>query len=494
MVFGLAASVVLLSNCGNEDEGLPAGDPTVQLSSVRIAFLADPALTANPEYALVDVQNGQGESVCTDKKLLIAASGAGFVTESLELVEGHYSLSKFIIFDENDHVVLATPVAASDRSEGLADLVPISLELMGGQTLTASADILPVSQGNDAVKFGYPDGAFGIDGSNEYVPLRFRAQMWIGDALYDHLDATLKVIAWNDAGDSWSAERTMERVTTITVPTGYEHHQVEWVKWGSRFELRLTKDELFRDEEILLSATRQAKRLSSETEYILKPEGYELERKTAYSYSADGKLETATFHQKLAGSNELSPYMVAKYEYLNGRLHKISRTVDGQAYDEQLYHYMGDGRLKAIDLSGPAGDQIAEWLYDPITGAFEGVQYNFDNGSYFIYYYNFESGNLVKEQYAGGNTGGGGSSDIAYDKFINPYYQFNITDYFLRFSSKNNVNGKISSYSGSFPSFVPKTYSYVYDTDGYPVEREVLYEAYGSNAVSYYSKIIFEYQ
>ena len=151
----------------------------------------------------------------------------------------------------------------------------------------------------------------------------------------------------------------------------------------------------------------------SETEYVLRPEGYEFERKTEYSYLSDGKLDVVRHYHKKADSEETYLQMEVVHEYEGEQLRKITRIVEGNVLDEQLYHYLEDGRLKAIDLTGVNGSQIAEWLYDDASGEFKGVHYSFDNGNYFVYNYIFDNGNVVKEAYAGGSISGGSTTDLS---------------------------------------------------------------------------------
>ncbi len=495
ILFGLTALLGLLSSCSSEDDALPVNPVDEQKAHVAISFTvpSTEGHLSTPHHAVVTLINEGEEVVFTDKVLLVSASDDGFASEELELDRGSYSLVKLIVYSEDDRVLLATPHNGSVRADGVANTLPLAVNAAAASAVVP-ASVLPVTQGADASDFGYAEGAFGVDGSNEFVPLRFKAQLTIGSVLYDNLNAVISVSCWDDEGNSWQAERTMDGLTVITVPTSYDHYKVEWQQWGSTFELALAREDLFKDEDILLSGSRTAKLLMSETEYVLRPEGYEFERKTEYSYLSDGKLDVVRHYHKKADSEETYLQMEVVYEYEGEQLRKITRIVEGNVLDEQLYHYLEDGRLKAIDLTGINGSQIAEWLYDDASGEFKGVHYSFDNGNYFVYNYIFDNGNVVKEAYAGGSISGGSTTDLSYDKFINPYRQFNITDYFLRYSSRNNVNGKLSNFSGSFPVFVPKEYSHSYSEDGYPAEREIVYQGYNNSAVSYRAKTVFSYE
>ena len=72
-------------------------------------------------------------------------------------------------------------------------------------------------------------------------------------------------------------------------------------------------------------------------------------------------------------------------------------------------------------------------------------------------------------------------------------YLLGITGYFLRNSSRNNVNAESHNYAGNFPVFVPGKYSYTYE-NGYPVEKAVKYVGYQNSSASYTSKTVYEYK
>jgi len=154
---------------------------------------------------------------------------------------------------------------------------------------------------------------------------------------------------------------------------------------------------------------------------------------------------------------------------------------------------VSDGKVSKVVQTGLNGGQEAVWLYNSQTDTFTGIRYSFDNGNFFTYHYEFDKGNIVSEYSGVGGTAGSSSSQKHYDSFINPHYLLGITDYFLRESSKNNVNGETQSYAGSFPIYVPGQYTYTYQS-GYPMEKQVKYVGYQNPTATYTSKTVYEYE
>lgn len=68
-----------------------------------------------------------------------------------------------------------------------------------------------------------------------------------------------------------------------------------------------------------------------------------------------------------------------------------------------------------------------------------------------------------------------------------------ITDEYLRYSSRNNEIKAEYSYGGGFPSFIPDTYDYTYDEEGYPVELIRTFKLYQTKEFGYREKIVYSY-
>ena len=108
------------------------------------------------------------------------------------------------------------------------------------------------------------------------------------------------------------------------------------------------------------------------------------------------------------------------------------------------------------------------------------------------YYMQIENGNLAE-----GNkvTSHHSSESIKYryDMNINPFRHINWPDLYLSHQSKNNVVVSAHTSSNTNPGAVPSSYSYTYDSDGYPKELITTYKdgLYGNYL--YTTKTVFTY-
>jgi hypothetical protein len=121
------------------------------------------------------------------------------------------------------------------------------------------------------------------------------------------------------------------------------------------------------------------------------------------------------------------------------------------------------------------------------------IDYYLNNGQYFSYEYRFQFGNKIDELPNGGTNTNTSYGKFEYDDYINPYFLWGFTDEYLRYSSANNEINAEYTYGGGFPIFIPGTYSYTYDQEGYPVQLVKTYLTYQTHSFGYREKIIYNY-
>src|SRR5260221_252306 len=108
------------------------------------------ASTASPAFALLSIKDGQGNLVQSNKKIILYNFGGSYVTESLQLSVGSYSLTQFMILDSANSVLYATPMEGSALAQYVTDPLPINfsitengITLVTPQVLAVTAQTLP---------------------------------------------------------------------------------------------------------------------------------------------------------------------------------------------------------------------------------------------------------------------------------------------------------------------------------------------------------------
>ncbi|WOK05393.1 hypothetical protein RT717_20135 [Imperialibacter roseus] len=495
--FAATALVGMFAACSGDDDALPGENenPGSQKASIKLSFNPPPLFNASerqPAYAVIAMTDNNEVEVVSNKKVALSLKAGSYFTEAFEIPSATYRLSSFVVFNAEDKVVLATPQEGSLKGEELQMGLPLVVDGKAGGTIVANTEVGQVFVVEDAADFGYAVEVFGGK-SDEVTLVSFSASVNVGGFVYDGIKPSVLITATDDEGNSWSVGRDIEGVENISIPTRFDNYYITWTHWGDVYERELTREELFEKRAVKLEGQKAPKRLKSETEYMLLAEGSKLESHVDYIYNEEGKLARRDFYHFNHDTNEWVLQLITWYEYKNGRLDNVKRTMDNTLLDTQQYYYRSDGKVSKVVQTGLNGGQEAVWLYNSQTDAFTGIRYSFDNGNFFTYYYEFDKGNIVSEYSGVGSTTGTSSSQKHYDSFINPHYLLGITDYFLRESSKNNLNGQTQSYAGSFPIYVPGQYTYTYQS-GYPMEKQVKYVGYQNPTATYTSKTVYEYE
>jgi hypothetical protein len=193
--------------------------------------------------------------------------------------------------------------------------------------------------------------------------------------------------------------------------------------------------------------------------------GDKLSRYTVFSYSPDSKSFVKQRH--------------FDFTYVNDQVDKIKGYSPdaGSHYIEYSYAYLPDARIFKIteNNSGTGINSEASFAYNDIDESVK-VVYSFSNGGSFEYSFFYGNGNIENDKTTRGadlcNDG-----VYTYDDQKNPFNNLGYVDYFLNHLSVNNKLTENINYVGcSFPSFVPESYSYEYNNEGYPTLATTFFE------------------
>ncbi|HLF33563.1 MAG TPA: hypothetical protein VI583_04975 [Cyclobacteriaceae bacterium] len=267
---------------------------------------------------------------------------------------------------------------------------------------------------------------------------------------------------------------------------------LEWSKWGMNQSTTFGKEEIPLDEIIILAAEKSARLLKSEESFIQIQGEFLPKSSSEYFYDQDGLLLRKDYYQKLPEYQDLKLMLIISYSWsIDASLEKIEVNNPDHTYSKSVLYTWSGRNIQSI-ISYSSGIS-ADFQYDPDNRDLIRVNYSLDNGGYFNYGYRYRFGNKIEEIPYGGSTSNSSHGTFEYDDNINPHHLWGITDEFLRYSSKNNEIRAEYTYSGGFPSFVPDTYNYTYDEEGYPVELIKTYKHYRTGEFGFREKIIYHY-
>jgi hypothetical protein len=198
--------------------------------------------------------------------------------------------------------------------------------------------------------------------------------------------------------------------------------------------------------------------------------GFTPQLQVKYQYDGD-KLRRYTVFGYNPDSKAFEEQRYFDFSYVDDQVFRIRGYLPaaGTHYIEYVYEYLPDGRVLKITEtnSGTEINSEANFAYNDTEETVR-VAYTFSNGGAFEYEFHYVNDNIVNDRTT---RGAQLCSDgvYTYDENRNPFNELGYVDYVLSNLSANNKLTEDINYVGcAFPSFVPESYTYEYNENGYP--------------------------
>lgn len=114
----------------------------------------------DPRSLLITIENEQGKQISVNKKLSLYDIGGELMSESIPLSVGNYYLTKFIVLNNDDQAIYATPVTGSDKAKFVDVPLPVSFSVTGNKSSQVIPQVISVTE-NSSASFGY--ASFSLD-------------------------------------------------------------------------------------------------------------------------------------------------------------------------------------------------------------------------------------------------------------------------------------------------------------------------------------------
>jgi hypothetical protein len=105
-------------------------------------------------HVMVSVEDTEGNSVLTGHLIPVYLFGTGFISEALEMEEGGYRLTEFMLIDPSGEVIAATPLEGSPLAYLVRDPLPVTFTINGGTATIVAPELLAVGT-HPPSDFGY---------------------------------------------------------------------------------------------------------------------------------------------------------------------------------------------------------------------------------------------------------------------------------------------------------------------------------------------------
>lgn len=177
---GLALVAGLLVGCQEPFE-------TPQLSEVKLELDIPGSPNGrvnleNVKQVFITIQDRTGQ-VVTDKKLQLFRFNHHFISETITLPEGSFTVTRFLVLDEEGNVLYATPIAGSAMANLVENPLPVNFTIEAGKLSSVYMEVLAVDD-YDPADFGYTKFSFSIFDPCDEVTATVNDTEWCGVGQY----------------------------------------------------------------------------------------------------------------------------------------------------------------------------------------------------------------------------------------------------------------------------------------------------------------------
>ena len=170
-------SVTGLSSCKKDvvDDGIGTIEFSMNLpDNVSQAKSAGSDSLVVSYQLLISVEDAKGNPIMSDKLIPLYPFGSGFVSAKVEIKNGEFRLTKFMVMNPSGAIVYAAPVAGSPNAYLTNKPLPIPFNIFPEKVTTLAPEVLAVGDQSPAA-FGY--ATFGVQ---IIKPLEFWTMCVIG--------------------------------------------------------------------------------------------------------------------------------------------------------------------------------------------------------------------------------------------------------------------------------------------------------------------------
>jgi hypothetical protein len=96
------------------------------------------------------------------KKLILYQFGSDYISEVISLPGNIYNLMEFLVVNENDEVIYASPTAGSSVANLIQFGLPLYFTTLNNETLNLNLEVVPVEDNNTPGDFGYNTFSFNV--------------------------------------------------------------------------------------------------------------------------------------------------------------------------------------------------------------------------------------------------------------------------------------------------------------------------------------------
>ncbi len=188
---------------------------------------------------LVSVTDNNGNEIYKLKEIKVYNFDGEFISEPISLIPGNYSVTDFLVIDENQNVVYVTPKSGSPLAYLVENPLPINFNIKNDQVNKINLEVIDIDDGapND---FGYNTFSFSIVETFDFLTAVF---------VYDEFIQNFKLASANitvtNGGDTLFNKTISDSTNSIVLKSGVNEYKITVKKEGYPvWERIFTEEEL----------------------------------------------------------------------------------------------------------------------------------------------------------------------------------------------------------------------------------------------------------
>lgn len=150
--------IVLISSC--EDHKVSKKTGTVEFTFSEVITSSGGRLKQDISSILISIRGASGDMIHERKKISLFQFDGQYLSEPIALNVGNYTLTEFIVLNENGTAIYASPLEGSPLAHIVDDPLPMSFSVATESVTKITPQVIEI-EGNTSSDFGYT--TFGLE-------------------------------------------------------------------------------------------------------------------------------------------------------------------------------------------------------------------------------------------------------------------------------------------------------------------------------------------
>lgn len=214
----LSIILFMMSSCGDDDTDPTMGELSISFSTGDDAF--GRAENENVSSAIISLEDISGNLVISSESYDLISFEDGYLIDPILLEVGEYKITEFLILNDNDEVIYATPKSGSALEALVNTPLPIEITIFADEISSQVLEVI-ATEGIDPEDLGYASISFEIISTMDILI----SVLFAENSGHEFISADLTLFA---DGDSISTIALGDSINLYKVRTTYSEYEFKF--------------------------------------------------------------------------------------------------------------------------------------------------------------------------------------------------------------------------------------------------------------------------